>query len=120
MDFKRVKEIAELGIKAVGVFTKNNNTSVNKDTIFCTKDEIEAVNSIQDPGVVKEYFKERLRYMRNFNTKIEAEQKSNYEPKSDAFKSELIKYTVKASVVAVVGLATIFGVKYIEHYFERN
>lgn len=118
MDFKRIKEIAELGIKAVGVFTKNSSTSVNKDTIFCTKDEIEAVNSIQDPDVVKEYFKERLRYMRNFNTKTETEQQSNYEPKSDAFKSELIKYTAKAAVVAVLGLATIFGVKYIEQNFK--
>nr|DAR26055.1 MAG TPA: hypothetical protein [Caudoviricetes sp.] len=118
MDFKRIKEIAELGIKAVGVFTKNNNTSVNKDTIFCTKDEIEAVNSIQDPDVIKEYFQERLRYMRNFNTKTETEQKSNYEPKSDAFKSELIKYTVKATVVAVLGLATVFGFKYIEQNFK--
>ena len=118
MDFKRIKEIAELGIKAVGVFTKNNNTSVNKDTIFCTKDEIEAVNSIQDPDVIKEYFKERLRYMHNFNNQTESEQKSNYEPKSDSFKSELIKYTAKAAVVAVIGLATIFGVKYIEQNFK--
>nr|DAX54716.1 MAG TPA: hypothetical protein [Caudoviricetes sp.] len=121
MDFKKIKDMADLAIRAIGILSKNNGSS-NYNTImpFYTKEEIEAIYATKDPEVIKEYFEERLRHMRNFNNQIQYEQESKWKKDSDAYKAELIKEGIRIGTMAVIGLAVVFGVKYIEHYFERN
>lgn len=121
MDFKKIKDMADLAIRAIGILSKNNGSSnYNTAMPFYTKEEIEAIYATKDPEVIKEYFKERLRHMKNFNNQVQYEQESKWKKDSDAYKAELIKEGIRIGTMAVIGLTVIFGVKYIEHYFERN
>ena len=121
MDFKKVKDMADLAIRAIGILSKNNGSSNYNTAIpFYTKEEIEAIYATKDPEVIKEYFRVKLEHMKNFNNQVQYEQESKWKKDSDAYKAELIKEGIRIGTMAVIGLAVVFGVKYIEHYFERN
>ena len=113
--------MADLAIRAVGILSKNNGSSNYSPTMaFYTKEEIEAIYATKDPEVIKEYFRVKLEHMKNFNNQVQYEQESKWKKDSDAYKAELIKEGIRIGTMAVIGLAVVFGVKYIEHYFERN
>ena len=119
MDFKKVKDMADLAIRAIGILSKNSGSSNYSPTMaFYTKEEIEAIYATKDPEIIKEYFRIRLEHMEHINNQVKYEQESKWKKGSDAYKAELIKYTAKAAVVAVLGLATVFGFKYIEQNFK--
>lgn len=121
MDFKKVKDMADLAIRAIGILSKNSGSSNYSSAMaFYTKEEIEAIYATKDPEIIKEYFKQRLEHMKHINNQVKYEQESKWEKDSDAYKAELIKEGIRIGTMAVIGLAVVFGVKYIEHYFERN
>ena len=121
MDFKKIKDMADLAIRAIGILSKNNGSSNYNATMpFYTKEEIEAIYATKDPEIIKSYFEVRLEHMKHVNNQVKYEQESKWEKGSDAYKAELIKEAIRIGTVAVIGLAMVFGVKYIENYFERN
>ena len=121
MDFKKIKDMADLAIRAIGVFSKNNGSNnYNAAMVFYTKGEVEAIYATKDPEIIKEYFKQRLQHMKHINNQIGHEQDSKWKKDSDAFKAELLKEAIRIGTITVLGLVAIFGVKYIENYFEKN
>ena len=121
MDFKKVKDMADLAIRAIGILSKNSGSSNYSPTMaFYTKEEIEAIYATKDPEIIKEYLRIRLEHMEHINNQVKYEQESKWEKGSDAYKAELIKEAIRIGTITILGLVAIFGVKYTEHYFERN